>query len=296
MKKAGMGLAALVLLSWFSVTHAADAPGAKLKEELAKQEKIYRGEIEELAGGYTVDRGLKLYAHGLSADFDRALASLGPRDRWLDIGAGEGRAMLDYFHPAYDIAHPEHRGAKAQAVAMSIENRTTPQWLQTAAKVGPEKMRYLADKRLLEYSPEELGRFQVITDVIGGFSYTRSLSEFMEKVLGLLEPNGSFFTVLQDIQREDGKSTPHYAGSPFLTTLKDLDGSDLNICTWLKRISCVEVTCEPKEWKPPMESFRIRKVCEKVDVPALSLVRYEAGTPPEREYKVTRGTLTAAKP
>ena len=68
-----------------------------------------------------------------------------------------------------------------------------------AASLEKGQLEYLFNKRLREYSREELGRFQVITDVIGGFSYTEDLSQFMEKVLTFLEPNGSFFTLLQDV-------------------------------------------------------------------------------------------------
>ena len=52
------------------------------------------------------------------------------------------------------------------------------------------------------------------------------------------------------------------AGSPFLTEISKADGSELKVCAWLKRISCVEVTCESRpRWQPPMEAFHVRKVC-----------------------------------
>jgi hypothetical protein len=51
-------------------------------------------------------------------------------------------------------------------------------------------------------------------------------------------------------------------------------------------MSCVEVTCEARpETAPPIEVYAIRKVCEPVTVPAIELVRFEAGTPPERRFK-----------
>jgi len=117
---------------------------------------------------------------------------------------------------------------------------------------------------------EELGRFQVITDVLGGFSYTGNLSRFVEKVLGFLELNGSFYTLLQDVHTEDGTNKPYYAGSPFLTEIANAGRSEVKVCSWLKSITCVEVACEPKvELKPPVEVYRIRKVCDDVNVPAL---------------------------
>jgi hypothetical protein len=271
-------------------SYSADLSSSILNEEVSKQEAIYRSKGAQVDEGYTVDRSLAIYTEGLSAGFDSALANLGPEDRWLDIGAGKGQAILDYYTPDYDLSHPEgqdRRGTKAQAVAMSIEDRRTALWQQTAASLGENKIRYLFNRRLRQYSPEELGHFQIITDVIGGFSYTDALSPFVEKVLGLLKINGSFYTVLQDVHFEDGTNRPYYDGSPFLTEIEKTDGAKMKVCIWLKSISCVEVTCESRaDWKPPLEAFHVRKVCNGVTVPALELIHYEAGTPPERRFKL----------
>ncbi|MGZ8231204.1 MAG: hypothetical protein ACXW2A_14455 [Burkholderiales bacterium] len=278
-------------LPWLALAHAGELDKARFADELSKQESIYHSQGEQTVEGYTVDRALAAYADGLASDFNSALAQLGPMDRWLDIGAGKAHAILDYYSPTYDTAHPEgqeRRGAKARAVAISIEDRRGPRWQQTAAKLGPNQIQYFAGRRLGQYSVEELGRFQIITDVLGGFSYTDDLSRFMEKVLGLLEVTGNFFTVLQDIRREEGTSQPHYAGSPFLTEIANPDGSEMKVCSWLKRISCVEVKCESRaHWTPPVEAFRVRKVCDSVTVPPLAPLQYEAGTPPQRRFLLT---------
>ncbi len=67
---------------------------------------------------------------------------------------------------------------KARAVAISIEDRRTDKWQQQAASLG-DRIRYLSGKRLRQYSREELGTFQIITDVFGGFTYTEDLSGFV---------------------------------------------------------------------------------------------------------------------
>jgi len=271
-----------------TAAHAAQPANAKLKEEVSKQEQIYRS--LKAAEGYTVDRSLRIYTQGLPSEFEPALENLGPTDRWLDIGAGEGRAILGYYSPGYENTRPEvkkKRRGKAKAGAISIEDRRTPLWRSTAENLEENQIQYLYDKRLGEYSLEELGRFQVITDVIGGFSYTDNLSRFMEKVLSFLDVNGSFFTVLQDVQQEAGTNHPFYPGSPFLTEIKNPDGSEMKICTWLKRITCAEVACESRgDWEPPMEAFRVRKTCNDVKVPAVATVHYQAGTPPERRFQL----------
>jgi hypothetical protein len=182
-------------------------------------------------------------------------------------------------------------GGKAKAVAISIEDRRTDNWNNAAASVGPEKIRYLYGKTLREYSDEELGgRFQVITDVFGGFSYTRDVSLFMEKALGLLDVGGSFYTVLQDVHWQNGSNKPFYPDSPFLTEIRKADGSEMKVCSWLKSISCVEVTCDVKDASPPVEMYGIKKVCANVNVPATLPVHFQAGTPPERRFIMTEAT------
>ena len=207
MKNTAIGTVVLLILQalWLGASHSEALSTPKIDEELSKQEGIYQSRGEQVPEGYVTDRSLLSYTITLSSEFDRALANLGPKDRWLDIGAGTGRAILDYYTSRYDIMHlegQERRGKKAQAVAISIEDRRTPLWQENAASLRADQIQYLFNRRLREYSLEELGRFQVITDVLGGFSYALNLSLFMEKVLGFLELNGRFFTVLQDVHSE----------------------------------------------------------------------------------------------
>jgi len=284
-------IVALLLVQVLSVTalHAQSPAEPEFSDELAKQKDIYQSKGDAVPEGYVIGRSLLSYQFILSSDFNRALASLGPKDRWLDIGAGEGRAILDYCTSKYDavLQGAERGGKKAKAIAISIEDRRTHQWYQVAAGLEEKQIQYKFGKRFREYSREELGQFQVITDVLGGFSYTADLSLFMERALGFLEVNGSLHTLLQDVRSEQGTNKPHYPGSPYLTEIVNPDGSGVNVCAWLRSISCVEVTCELKAaWTPPVEVYRIRKTCADVRVPRLAPVHFEAGTPPERRFQL----------
>ncbi len=267
-------------------------------EELTKQRNIYQSRGSATPSGYVSDRSLLSYTYALSESFNRSLAALGPNDRWLDIGAGEGQAILDYCTAKYDALHERYGPTpdrKARAVAISIEDRRTARWHDTAASAEPGQLQYLFGKTLREYSPQELGRFQVITDVMGGFSYSTELSTFMERALSLLVVNGNFHTVLADVHSESGRNMPHYEGAPYLTEISTPDGAEVKMCSWLKRISCVQVTCEYKpDWTPPIEVYHIRKTCDDVRVPALIPVHYTAGTPPERSYRLRDPLVTPA--
>lgn len=289
----------LVLLPLFVQTARAQTPGSPVfKEELAKQANIYSSKGQDVPEGYVIGRSLLSYTVSLPSEFHRSLAALGPKDRWLDIGAGEGRAILDYCNSKYDVMlrGGEASGQKAQAVAMSIEDRRTRYWEQTAASLEANQIQYLFGKSLREYSLDELGKFQVITDVLGGFSYAQYLSLFMEKTLGFLEVGGSFYTLLQDVRSESGENRPFYPDASFLTEILKTDGSQVGMCSWLKSIGCVEVTCEFKpDWTPHVEVYRIHKVCDKVTVPSLRPIHFEAGTPPERRYQLTSPIPTALK-
>lgn len=284
-------------LSWPAAVLAADAAKSPFEEELAKQREIYHGRRDQRLEGYVIDRTLLSYIHVLGQPFAVALARLGPVDRWIDIGAGRGKAVLDYQagrHDAVLIDAGWANKGRANSVALSIEDRRTDEWHRAAADLGPEKLGYLFGRSFGDYTAQELGRFQVVTDVIGGFSYTPNLTRFVQRVLEVLPTGGDFFTVLQDVSSEQGSNKPHYEGSPYLTELVNADGSPLKVCSWLKSISCVQVTCALRsDWKPPVEAYHVRKTCEDVKIPPLVAEHYQAGTPPERRFRV-QGSPPAA--
>ena len=276
-------LLALALLLPVPTAHAAQA------DEVKKQDAIYESRGAAVPEGYVIGRTLLSYSFVLPDGFKKSLADLGPQERWLDIGAGEGRAVLDYVTGKYEALYsPGKRGEKkARVTALSIEDRRKPEWYEAAASLEPRQIEYFFGRRLREYSPEELGTFRLMTDVVGAFSYTRFVSTFMENALGRLEVNGSLYTVLQDVRTEDGKNKPYYPNASFLTQIRRKDGSEVKVCEWLKTITCIEVTCEAKPGiTPPIEVYAIRKVCDKVSVPPLKLVHFEAGTPPERGFEL----------
>jgi hypothetical protein len=261
----------------------------RINEEIAKQDKIYGSRGADVPSGYITGRTLSDYAELLPSGFCDALGSLGSSHRWLDVGAGGAQAILDYYAPADNSAPAETcagLSGRGRAVAMSIEDRRTDKWREHAARLGDGRIRYLSGRRLRQYSPEELGKFQIITDVYGGFSYTEDLSQFMEKVLSLLEVGGVFYTLVQSVHLEDGKDNPN---TRYLTELLDPAGRDVKVSSWLKKISCAKVVCESKsDWDTPTELINIKKVCSDVSVPRMKLLKYEAGNPPGRRFQLER--------
>jgi SAM-dependent methyltransferase len=290
-KTAATGLAVLIVIVLqalgLAVGWSQEPAPPRLDEEFTKQEKIYRSRGADVPGGYVTNRGLSDYAELLPSGFCDALGKLGSSDRWLDIGAGAGQAILDYYAPEEDAPSGEkcaRPGDKARAVAISIEDRRTDKWREQAASLGDDRIRYRSGKRLREYSPEELGKFKIITDVYGGFSYTESLSQFVDTVLSLLEVGGAFYTLVPGVHLEHAKDK---LGILYLTELEDADGRPMKVCSWLKQTACAQVTCESKsDWKRPTELINIRKVCSDVSVPRLKLWEFEAGYPPSRRFQL----------
>ena len=194
--------------------------------------------------------------------------------------------MVDYHAPEGDAAREQcgGSGARARAVALSIEDRRMDRWHELAAKLGNDRVQYRFGKRLSQYSTEELGTFQMITDVYGGFTYTDNLSRFVGKVLSLLDVGGAFYTVLSSVHLEDGREK---LGTWYRTELVDASSRPVTVCSWLKRTTCTEVSCESKsEWKEPSELITVRKICSGVSIPRTNLVEYMAGAPPGRRFQL----------
>ena len=287
-KTAGTGVAVLMILRALVAAPVwpQELPEPQLDEEIAKQGKIFQRRGAEVPSGYVTNRGLSDYADLLPTGFCDALGRLGNSDRWLDIGAGAAQAILDYYAPAGNTAPAEKCAlsvSKARAVAMSIEDRRTDKWRKQAANVGNDRIRYLAGKSLRHYSLEELGKFQIITDVFGGFTYTADLSRFVDKVLNLLEVRGEFYTLVPGVHLEGGDKL----GTWYLTELENAAGRPEKVCSWLKKATCVKVTCESKnDWKRPTELIKIEKVCSDVSVPRMKLLEFVAGYPPDRRFQL----------
>ena len=290
-KTAGTGLAVLIVLQALGAGAGRPQEPARpqIDDEIAKQEKIYRSRGADVPRGYVTGRTLYDYLELLPANFCDALGTLGSSDRWLDIGAGAGQAILDYYASQADSAAGKTcagAGGKLRAVAMSIEDRRTDSWQQQAASLGADHIRYISGKRLRQYSPEELGKFQIITDVFGGFSYTEHLSLFVDKVLSLLEVGGSLYTLVPGVHLENAKDK---LGILYLTELESAAGRPEKVCSWLKKASCVQVTCESKiDWKRPTEVIKIQKVCSDTSVPSMKLLEFVSGYPPSRRFQLEK--------
>lgn len=277
--------AALSVAVCLAGVHAQTVGPSTPNPQIERQDAIYRSQGAAIPSGYVTTRTLSHYEELLPSGFAAAREALSANERWLDIGAGSGQAILDFASKPSGtmlgnaLPLPDARG---RLVALSIEDRRSASWHEKTATLRSNEIRYAFGKRLRDYDLDDLGRFALITDVYGGFSYTEDLSAFVEKTLALLEPGGRFFTLLQSVRLADGKERKQ---TWFLTEIMDAEGRDLTPCAWLKRIACVQVACESRSsWDPPTELIEVRKQCSATAVPRLVPVSYDPGTPPGRRF------------
>jgi hypothetical protein len=90
----------------------------------------------------------------------------------------------------------------------------------------------------------------------------------VEIVFDILELRGNFYTLLLDVRPETEPDPALYKDLLLLTEIENPDGSNVRICSWLKSIACVKVTCELNtELKRPIELYNIQKSCNNTAVP-----------------------------
>lgn len=133
------------------------------------------------------------YQGSLSRDFVPFLRSLNRGSRWLDVGAGRVRAMLQYLQ---DASFP----IKVQLTAVVLDH-PAGSYVPEIRRLDPT-FRYL-EGRFEDIEPSELGRFELITDVFGPGSVAPDAYGILMRELNALEVGtGVLFLNLQDERTE----------------------------------------------------------------------------------------------
>lgn len=206
-----------------------------------------------------------------SYDMDLAYSAL-PRlrrlteeDHWVDMGAGEGRAILQYLQ---DPTFP--RKAKVTAIAFKKPVGSKHAEIES---IDPG-FRYL-EGFVEEMTREQIGSAKLITDVYGPLHYTKNFSEVLQVYVDLLQEGGEILTSGIFFHKE--------AATNFV--IKS-DGAMISYREWLNSIPGLKVTEIPKPEIGLSAALVIEKIAPEVKVPKLKLVRYESGSPPRRNFEV----------
>lgn len=218
-------------------------------ENPTHQQAAYQSQIKAL-GSY---EGL------LGGQFLDELMSLGSDDLWVDVGAGQARAIHDYYK---DLSSP--RKARAIAIGVRLPPGTD---LAAISRIAEGRFEYISGKFVEDLDLDSLGRAKVVTDVLGALHYSRQMDKVLEKELRLLSIGGALYTTTLQLAEVIG------AGA--------LPGEGLGV--WLRNIRGVRITTinTKRRWLP--NAMRFERIAEEISVPELALFSY-AKAPPRRVY------------
>jgi hypothetical protein len=131
---------------------------------------------------YIQNRGLSDYRQILGSDFSKFLGSLTKNDLWLDSGAGNAIAMIDYL----SIGGP--------ARSLAIDAREPQNSVTLAAlKKFPQQFTYQSGRYVQDYGPNELPSCKLITDVFGAVTYSSEVDVVFNRLLNALVEGGKLY-------------------------------------------------------------------------------------------------------
>lgn len=199
---------------------------------------------------FRVNSGLDLYKQTFGDPFTNVLAKMGDSSRWLDGGAGEAKAMIDYLDG----------GGKGKCVATGYRiPQQALERVKNATQTYSGRFHYADGKFLGEMSDNELGGkgFDLISDLNGVLYYTKTLVEDVKRYLDLLNVGGLLVFTNVHIEID----MPNAAAHP---------GSVPAIARWISNISGVRVVYHEK-----MGMYEVHKNSAENLVPDLVLNLYE---------------------
>jgi hypothetical protein len=243
-----------------------------------KQEEIKRTDERIQKGDYHTGRDGHEYERYLGPEFARKKRELTENQRWLDAGAGQGKAVLDHAYNADG----------ASVVGISVEDRRLPLLDRMIRERGADRVNYLAGKKLEQYDKSELGEFDLISDVYGAFSYAQQLDDVVEKVGELLKVGGSYYTLSQNQTKSMDRATGQW-NSYYALSIIDRSGKKyLSIADWLNQGTCIRArqSSENLDRQVHFQRIIVEKTCEFFRVPELELTAWLDGGPPVRVYQI----------
>lgn len=134
---------------------------------------------------FTVHRDLAAYESDFGFLFRQRVGNLRRGQHWLDVGAGDGNAQLDYLR---------ERSSDAARVTAIAYRRGWESRLYNS-KLGRGENRFISGRMVEAISNQEIGQADLITDVFGALSYTNDPVLVLRKYLELLKPDGHLMFV-----------------------------------------------------------------------------------------------------
>lgn len=193
--------------------------------------------LERVVGAneFTTDRGLRDYAKVFGPEFSGILRRLKRKDHWLDAGSGLALAQTEFA-----------RGRPAKSLPT----------LTSVSKVFPSghefnpSVRVIRGRGFEQIAAAEIGRADLITDLVGILSYTARPDAVLRKYLDLLRMDGRLFLSM-----------------PLLASFVISEGEVLTFYEWFRKVEHLECKILSAGG-----GLVFRKEKEKIQVPELKLV------------------------
>jgi SAM-dependent methyltransferase len=221
---------------------------------------------------FTTERGLGFYKYLLGRDFKARIKKLGPRDHWIDIGAGQANAMFDLFIDSYLWNEPQ-LASLPNMTAITVTKPGVRPTKERTAFLNFKKFNYLVGKYLHEYKSGEIPKADLVTDVMGAANYSPHFDVAMTKILRLLKPGGTAIITFMNKQLE----------------IKDSSGRRISNETYIRMgwgFQVEKVRVFDEDGTNHYIRFTIRRTKGRVRLPRLKLVRlqphYDLSPSPDR--------------
>jgi len=239
-----------ILGTVFSLGFAWLSPGFRKYMRKAWYDDEYREKLED--NDFRVTAGLNMYESAFGSGFVTDIMGLAEDERWMDGGAGVGQAIQDYYD----------RGGKGRTTAVGFA-KPESEVVENLESRG--NFEYLSGKFFSEFDDSselktDVTKISVITDYNGILSYTRTLSQDLQKYLNNLKVGGKIYTF-------------------FYATINDGAITEIE---WLNQIKGAEAN-------RVMGSFVIEKTQEIAVVPELILEEHkkvESTNIPSRKFRL----------
>jgi hypothetical protein len=210
------------------------------------------------------------------------------RPHWVDMGAGDAVAILQYlgFHPDMDELSPVHINPMAKGTAVGLRlPKYRVELIELLNAKDQDRFRYVHDIMAEQLSSQHLELAELITDIYGPLSYTRDFSQV--------------FSVYQSLMREEAQLIFMLDVGSNSVLLSD--GSEISLEAWLwerlkdcgaeQRLSTIE---DQRYGTFDVQALRIPKLASHCGLPKLSLKGYTAARlPPTRVWAVDGPGLDA---
>src|SRR5262249_6760760 len=112
---------------------------------------------------FTTERGLDFYKYLLGRDFKTRIKNLGPRDHWIDVGAGQANAMFDLFVDSYLWNEPP-LASLPYMTAITVTKPGVRPTRERMAFLSFRRFNFLVGKYLQDYKSGEIPKADLVTD------------------------------------------------------------------------------------------------------------------------------------